>query len=45
MSRPLPVHEMAQALLDASVHFRDGRPAGDDVSLLVLRYDGTSRNA
>ncbi len=32
--------EMAQALLEASVQFRDGRPAGDDVSLLVVRYEG-----
>ena len=32
--------EMAQALLEASVNFRDGRPAGDDVSLLVVRYEG-----
>jgi len=32
--------EMAQALLEASVAFRDGRPAGDDVSLLVVRYEG-----
>ena len=35
-----PPAEMAQALLDASVQFRDGRPAGDDVSLLVVRYEG-----
>ncbi len=35
-----PAHEMAQALLDASVAFRDGLPATDDVSLLVLRYEG-----
>ena len=35
-----PAAEMAQALLDASVAFRDGRPAGDDVSLLVVRYEG-----
>ncbi|WP_291980842.1 SpoIIE family protein phosphatase [Luteitalea sp.] len=32
--------EMASTLLDASVRFRDGRPAGDDVSLLVVRYEG-----
>jgi serine phosphatase RsbU (regulator of sigma subunit) len=35
--------EMAQALLEASVNFRDGRPAGDDVSLLVVRYEGDSK--
>jgi serine phosphatase RsbU (regulator of sigma subunit) len=35
-----PAEEMAQALLEASVAFRDGRPAGDDVSLLVVRYEG-----
>jgi hypothetical protein len=27
-------------LLEASVSFRDGRPAGDDVTLLVVRYEG-----
>ncbi|BCS34192.1 hypothetical protein TBR22_A34210 [Luteitalea sp. TBR-22] len=32
--------EMAAALLEASVTFRDGRPAGDDVTLLVVRYEG-----
>jgi serine phosphatase RsbU (regulator of sigma subunit)/pSer/pThr/pTyr-binding forkhead associated (FHA) protein len=32
--------EMASTLLDASVRFRDGRPASDDVSLLVVRYEG-----
>lgn len=32
--------EMAQVLLEASINFRDGRPAGDDVSLLVVRYEG-----
>jgi sigma-B regulation protein RsbU (phosphoserine phosphatase) len=32
--------EMAQALLEASIAFRDGRPASDDVSLLVVRYEG-----
>jgi hypothetical protein len=31
---------MASALLEASVRFRDGRPASDDVSLLVVRYEG-----
>ena len=34
------VDDMAQTLLDAAVDFRDGRPAGDDVSLLVVRYEG-----
>ena len=33
-------NHMAQTLLDAAVDFRDGRPAGDDVSLLVVRYEG-----
>ncbi|MBA2356133.1 MAG: SpoIIE family protein phosphatase [Acidobacteria bacterium] len=31
---------MANALLEASVAHRDGRPADDDVSLLVVRYSG-----
>lgn len=35
-----PPAEMAQALLDASVAFRDGRRASDDVSLLVVQYKG-----
>ena len=35
-----PPAEMAHALLEASVAFRDGRPAADDVSLLVIRYEG-----
>ncbi len=39
--RPAP--EMAQALLEASIDFRDGRPATDDVSLLVVTYEGTRK--
>ncbi|WP_396626842.1 SpoIIE family protein phosphatase [Luteitalea sp.] len=35
-----PPAEMAAVLLEASVSFRDGRPAGDDVTLLVVRYEG-----
>lgn len=35
-----PVDEMAQGLLQASTAFREGRPADDDVSLLVVRYHG-----
>jgi len=33
-------HSDNALLLDAAVEFRDGRPAGDDVSLLVVRYEG-----
>jgi serine phosphatase RsbU (regulator of sigma subunit) len=32
--------DMAQGLLAASTEFREGRPADDDVSLLVMRYNG-----
>lgn len=35
-----PADEMARGLLEASTTFRQGRPADDDVSLLVMRYDG-----
>ncbi len=35
-----PAEEMARGLLDAAAAFREGRPADDDVSLLVLRYEG-----
>lgn len=35
-----PADEMARGLLDASTAFREGRAADDDVSLLVVRYDG-----
>lgn len=35
-----PAEEMAQGLLAASTEFRQGRPADDDVSLLVMRYNG-----
>ena len=34
-----PAGEMARCLLDAAAAFREGRPADDDVSLLVVRYD------
>lgn len=33
---------MAETLLAASVAHRQGRPADDDVSLLVVRYDGVA---
>jgi phosphoserine phosphatase RsbU/P len=35
-----PADEMATGLLEASTAYRQGRPADDDVSLLVVRYTG-----
>ncbi len=35
-----PAAEMAQGLLAAAEEFRQGRAADDDVSLLVMRYEG-----
>jgi serine phosphatase RsbU (regulator of sigma subunit) len=35
-----PADEMATGLLNASTAYRQGRPADDDVSLLVIRYNG-----